>query len=35
MQFKKEVLVVEMKADGDTNQKNRAKYRDGKIIFKL
>jgi len=33
MQFKKEVLVVEMKADGDTNQKNRAKYRDGKDHF--
>jgi len=28
-----EVLVVEMKADGDTNQKNRAKYRDGKEHF--
>jgi len=33
MQFKKEVLVVEMKAAGDTNQKNKAKYRDGKDHF--
>ncbi len=33
MQFKKEVLVVEIKADGDTNQKNRAKFRDGKDHF--
>jgi type III restriction enzyme len=24
-----EVFVVEMKADGDTKQKNKAKYRDG------
>jgi len=31
---KKEILVVEMKADGDTNQKNKAKYRDGKTHFK-
>jgi type III restriction enzyme len=30
---KKEILVVEMKADGDTAQKNRAKYRDGKEHF--
>jgi type III restriction enzyme len=35
MQFKKEVLVVEMKADGDTNQKNKAKYRDGKNHFNI
>jgi len=34
MQSEKEILVVEMKADGDTNQKNRAKYRDGKEHFK-
>jgi len=34
MQSKEEILVVEMKADGDTNQKNRAKYRDGKEHFK-
>jgi type III restriction enzyme len=33
MQSKKEILVVEMKADADTNQKNRAKYRDGKEHF--
>lgn len=33
MQSKKEILVVEMKADGDTKQKNRAKYRDGKEHF--
>ena len=26
---KNEILVVEMKDDGDTTQKNRAKYRDG------
>jgi len=30
---KNEILVVEMKADGDTEQKNRAKYRDGKEHF--
>jgi type III restriction enzyme len=34
MQSEKEIFVVEMKADGDTNQKNRAKYRDGKEHFK-
>ncbi len=34
MQSEKEIIVVEMKADGDTNQKNRAKYRDGKEHFK-
>jgi len=28
-----EVLVVEMKKDGDSSQKNKAKYRDGKIHF--
>ncbi len=33
MQSKNEILVVEMKADGDTKQKNRAKYRDGKEHF--
>jgi type III restriction enzyme len=30
---KNEILVVEIKADGDTNQKNKAKYRDGKLHF--
>jgi type III restriction enzyme len=30
---KNEILVVEMKADGDTAQKNKAKYRDGKEHF--
>ena len=34
LKAEKEILVVEMKADGDTNQKNRAKYRDGKEHFK-
>jgi len=34
MRLKKEILVVEMKADGDTNQKNRAKFRDGKDHFR-
>ncbi|MFP4462159.1 MAG: DEAD/DEAH box helicase [Thermotogota bacterium] len=34
MKSKNEILVVEMKADGDTNQKNKAKYRDGKEHFK-
>ena len=34
VQSNKEILVVEMKADGDTNQKNRAKYRDGNEHFK-
>lgn len=33
LQSSDEILVVEMKADGDTNQKNRAKYRDGKEHF--
>lgn len=28
-----EVLVVEIKEDGDINQKNKAKYRDGKLHF--
>ncbi len=31
---KNEILVIEMKADGDTAQKNKAKYRDGKAHFK-
>lgn len=31
---KNEILVVEIKADGDTKQKNKAKYRDGKEHFK-
>ncbi|MDO9464028.1 MAG: DEAD/DEAH box helicase family protein [bacterium] len=35
MQSKNEILVVEMKADGDTNQKNRAKHRDGREHFKV
>lgn len=35
IQSKQEILVVEMKADGDTNQKNRAKYRDGKEHFEI
>ena len=30
---KNEILVVEIKADSDTNQKNKAKYRDGKTHF--
>jgi len=30
---KNEIAVVEIKADGDTNQRNKAKYRDGKIHF--
>jgi len=33
VQSKNEIFVVEMKADGDTKQKNRAKYRDGKEHF--
>jgi len=33
LKSKNEVLVVEMKDDGDTNQKNKAKYRDGKNHF--
>lgn len=32
---KNDILVVEMKADGDTDQKNKAKYRDGKEHFKV
>ncbi|GAB6283255.1 MAG: DEAD/DEAH box helicase family protein [Ignavibacterium sp.] len=28
-----EILVVEIKADGDSSQKNKAKYRDGKSHF--
>jgi len=34
-QSKNKILVVEMKADGDTNQKNRAKYRNGKEHFEI
>lgn len=30
---KNEVLVVEIKKEGDTSQKNKAKYRDGKAHF--
>ncbi|GAB4299720.1 MAG: DEAD/DEAH box helicase family protein [Ignavibacteriaceae bacterium] len=30
---KNEILVVEIKADGDSSQKNKAKYRDGKAHF--
>jgi len=30
---KNEVLVVEIKADGDSSQKNKAKYRDGLVHF--
>jgi len=33
MQSKNEILVVEIKADGDIKQKNKAKYRDGKEHF--
>ena len=33
VQSKNEIFVVEIKADGDTKQKNRAKYRDGKEHF--
>ena len=35
MLSKNEILIVEMKADGDTKQKNRAKYRDGKEHFEV
>lgn len=35
MQSKNEIFVVEIKADGDTNQKNRAKHRDGKKHFDI
>lgn len=35
MRSKNEILIVEMKADGDTKQKNRAKYRDGKEHFEV
>ncbi len=35
MKTANEILVVEMKADGDTKQKNRAKYRDGKEHFEV
>ena len=34
-QSKNEVFVVEIKADGDTDQKNRAKYRDCKEHFEI
>jgi type III restriction enzyme len=34
LKSKSEILVVEMKGDGDTNQKNKAKYRDGNEHFK-
>jgi type III restriction enzyme len=30
---KNEILVVEIKADGDSSQKNKAKFRDGKSHF--
>lgn len=33
IESKNEILVVEIKADGDTKQKNKAKYRDGKEHF--
>lgn len=32
---KNEILVVEIKAEGDTKQRNKAKYRDGKAHFDL
>ena len=32
---KREILVVEIKAEGDIKQKNRAKYRDGKKHFEM
>lgn len=35
MKTKNEILIIEIKADGDTNQKNRAKYRDGKEHFEV
>jgi len=35
MQAKNEILVVEMKADGDIKQKNKAKHRDGKEHFNV
>ena len=33
MKEKGEIMVVELKAEGDTNQRNKAKYRDGKAHF--
>ena len=33
MKSKNDILVIEMKGDGDTTQKNKAKYRDGKEHF--
>ena len=33
LKSKIEVLVVEIKKDGDSSQRNKAKYRDGKIHF--
>ena len=33
LEARDEILVVEIKADGDTKQKNKAKYRDGKEHF--
>jgi len=35
MRSNNKILVVEMKADGDTNQKNKAKYRDGQEHFEV
>jgi type III restriction enzyme len=32
---KNEIMVIEMKADGDTDQKNKAKYRDGNEHFRM
>ncbi len=34
MQSRNEILVVEMKEDGDLKKKNKAKYRDGREHFK-
>jgi len=33
LKSKNEVLIVEIKKDGDSSQRNKAKYRDGKIHF--
>ena len=35
IQSKNEIIVVEIKADGDTKQKNRAKCRDGKNHYEV
>ena len=35
LQSERTIFVVEMKDDGDTNQKNRAKFRDGKEHFEV